>query len=128
MPGFLHASSYWIARLILQRGLGCVYLFAFLVALEQFRPLLGEHGLLPARPPRPLLPPPAAADAAPALVVFPRAAEPSAPHRGPGQPFRPAGGARPALLPAADRGLCRRSHGDDAAVAGLERKLRLAEL
>jgi len=48
MPGFLHASSYWIARLILQRGLGCVYLIAFLVALEQFRPLLGEHGLLPA--------------------------------------------------------------------------------
>jgi hypothetical protein len=48
MPGFFHASDYWIARLLLQRGLGLVYLVAFVVALEQFRPLLGERGLLPA--------------------------------------------------------------------------------
>ena len=47
MPEWLHAEGYWLARLLLQRGLGLVYLVAFLVALEQFRPLLGERGLLP---------------------------------------------------------------------------------
>ena len=47
MPDWFHAPDYWIARLVLQRGLGFVYLIAFLVALEQFRPLLGERGLLP---------------------------------------------------------------------------------
>ena len=47
MPDWLHASDYWLARLILQRGLGIVYLIAFAVALEQFPPLLGENGLLP---------------------------------------------------------------------------------
>jgi len=47
MPDWLHAPDYMLARLVLQRGLGLVYLIAFLVALEQFRPLLGERGLLP---------------------------------------------------------------------------------
>src|SRR4051794_33371423 len=47
MPDWLHASNYWIARLLLQRGLGFVYLIAFLVALKQFPVLLGERGLLP---------------------------------------------------------------------------------
>ncbi|MFL5322062.1 MAG: lipase maturation factor family protein [Myxococcaceae bacterium] len=47
MPDWLHAPDYWIARLLLQRGLGVIYLSAFAVALGQFRPLLGEHGLLP---------------------------------------------------------------------------------
>jgi hypothetical protein len=37
----------WWARLLVQRGLGAVYLCAFVSALNQFRPLLGEHGLLP---------------------------------------------------------------------------------
>lgn len=41
------ATGYWAARLLLQRALGAVYLLAFLVALQQFRPLLGERGLLP---------------------------------------------------------------------------------
>lgn len=36
-----------MARLVIQRGLGVVYFIAFLVALDQFRPLLGERGLLP---------------------------------------------------------------------------------
>ncbi len=44
MPG---AADYWLSRFLFQRGLGLVYLIAFLVALNQFRPLLGEHGLLP---------------------------------------------------------------------------------
>lgn len=37
----------WLTRLLLQRGIGCICLIAFLVALNQFRPLLGERGLLP---------------------------------------------------------------------------------
>ena len=41
------APDYWFSRFLFQRGLGLVYLIAFLVALNQFRPLLGEHGLLP---------------------------------------------------------------------------------
>src|SRR4051812_15512399 len=47
MPDWLHAPDYTLARLVLQRGLGLAYLIAFVVALEQFRPLLGERGLLP---------------------------------------------------------------------------------
>ncbi|MGH9183632.1 MAG: lipase maturation factor family protein [Acidimicrobiales bacterium] len=44
---WLQAPDYWLARLVFQRALGAVYLVAFLVALNQFRPLLGEAGLLP---------------------------------------------------------------------------------
>src|SRR5205807_823979 len=40
-------ADYWLTRLVFQRGLGLVYLTAFVCALNQFRPLLGEHGLLP---------------------------------------------------------------------------------
>ncbi|HZZ86143.1 MAG TPA: hypothetical protein VFE30_16560 [Anaeromyxobacteraceae bacterium] len=47
MPDWLHATGYTLARLLLQRGLGAVYLLAFAVALEQFPALLGERGLLP---------------------------------------------------------------------------------
>jgi hypothetical protein len=36
-----------LTRLLLQRGLGAIYLLAFWNALNQFRPLLGERGLLP---------------------------------------------------------------------------------
>ena len=39
--------GFWITRLLLYRGLGVICLVAFLVALNQFRPLLGERGLLP---------------------------------------------------------------------------------
>jgi hypothetical protein len=39
--------NYWLARLLFHRALAGIYLVAFLVALSQFRPLLGEHGLLP---------------------------------------------------------------------------------
>ncbi len=41
------AHDFWLTRLVFQRGLGLVYLIAFLIALNQFRPLLGERGLLP---------------------------------------------------------------------------------
>lgn len=47
MPEWFHADGYWVARVLLQRGLGFVYLIAFLVALRQFPALLGEKGLLP---------------------------------------------------------------------------------
>jgi hypothetical protein len=43
------SEDYWLPRLVFQRGLGLVYLIAFLVAVNQWIPLLGEHGLLPAR-------------------------------------------------------------------------------
>jgi len=37
----------WLTRLLLQRALAAIFLIAFLVALNQFKPLLGERGLLP---------------------------------------------------------------------------------
>ena len=40
-------DRYWLTRLVLQRGLALVYLIAFIAVLHQFKPLLGEHGLLP---------------------------------------------------------------------------------
>ena len=40
--------DYQIARLLIERGLGILYLIAFVVALEQFPALCGERGLQPA--------------------------------------------------------------------------------
>ncbi len=45
---WFQAPDYWLARLVIERGLAIVYLVAFLVAANQFRPLCGERGLLPA--------------------------------------------------------------------------------
>jgi Protein of unknown function (DUF1222). len=42
------AVGYELARQVLQRGIGAMYLIAFASTLAQFRVLLGEHGLLPA--------------------------------------------------------------------------------
>jgi hypothetical protein len=42
-----YIGSLWWVRLLFQRGLAAIYLLAFLSALNQFRPLLGERGLLP---------------------------------------------------------------------------------
>lgn len=44
----LDAGDYTIAREILQRGFAVLFLIAFVNAWNQFPPLLGEHGLLPA--------------------------------------------------------------------------------
>lgn len=41
------ADGYWLTRLVFQRALGVLYLIAFINAVNQFKPLLGEHGLLP---------------------------------------------------------------------------------
>src|SRR5215471_12113112 len=45
MEGYV--GSLWWVRLLLQRGVAVIYLLAFVAALDQFRPLLGERGLLP---------------------------------------------------------------------------------
>jgi hypothetical protein len=44
---WIHPGSYSLARVALQEGLGLLFLIAFINALKQFRPLLGERGLLP---------------------------------------------------------------------------------
>ena len=43
----MQARSYWRSRVLFERALALVYLVAFLVAANQFVPLLGERGLLP---------------------------------------------------------------------------------
>ncbi len=50
MSDLLFHADYNIARFILQRSLGGIYLIAFTVALNQFRPLVGERGLQPIGP------------------------------------------------------------------------------
>jgi hypothetical protein len=40
--------AYWSSRWLLERGLASIYLIAFLAAVNQFIPLVGERGLLPA--------------------------------------------------------------------------------
>jgi hypothetical protein len=49
MP-FLHSyfGDLSLARLLIQRGMAAIYLVAFLTVVRQFKPLLGENGLLPA--------------------------------------------------------------------------------
>jgi len=47
MDGFA-AVDFGFAREVLQRGIAALFLVAFLSTLNQFRPLLGERGLLPA--------------------------------------------------------------------------------
>ncbi len=44
---WFEAPEYVLPRFLFERALGGIYLVAFLVALNQFRPLLGERGLLP---------------------------------------------------------------------------------
>lgn len=40
-------ATYFLTRLLLQKGLALIYLIAFVAILHQFKPLLGENGLLP---------------------------------------------------------------------------------
>ncbi|SFS15164.1 Lipase maturation factor [Microbacterium sp. cf046] len=47
MDGFA-AVDFEFARQMLQRGIAALYLVAFISTLNQFRPLLGERGMLPA--------------------------------------------------------------------------------
>src|SRR6266404_6797747 len=41
------ATEFWLTRLCFQRALGAIYLIAFLIAANQYIPLVGQHGLLP---------------------------------------------------------------------------------
>jgi hypothetical protein len=41
------ASDAWLSRWLFERGLAITYVVAFAAAVNQFRPLLGEHGLMP---------------------------------------------------------------------------------
>jgi hypothetical protein len=43
------ATEFWLTRFCFQKGLGSIYLIAFLIAANQFIPLLGERGLQPVR-------------------------------------------------------------------------------
>ena len=43
----LYQADYWFSRFAIQRALGLIYLIAFINALNQFIPLVGEKGLLP---------------------------------------------------------------------------------
>ncbi|MCH6231086.1 lipase maturation factor family protein [Microbacterium sp. CFH 31415] len=47
MDGFA-AVDFGVAREVLQRGIAAIYVVAFISTVNQFRPLLGERGLLPA--------------------------------------------------------------------------------
>ncbi|GAA0690681.1 lipase maturation factor family protein [Kitasatospora atroaurantiaca] len=41
------APEYWLARAVFQRLIAALYLIGFLTAANQFRALIGEHGMLP---------------------------------------------------------------------------------
>jgi hypothetical protein len=43
------APSYWLTRFVILRALGLVYVVAFAIVVNQWQPLLGSRGLLPAR-------------------------------------------------------------------------------
>jgi hypothetical protein len=45
--GWFSAPQYWLSRFVFERSLAVIYGIGFLVALNQFRPLLGDRGLLP---------------------------------------------------------------------------------
>lgn len=41
------APEYWLSASVLERGVAAIYCFAFVAAARQFRPLIGERGMLP---------------------------------------------------------------------------------
>lgn len=47
LSSILFGGNYELTRIIFQRGMALTYFIAFLVALKQFKALLGEKGLLP---------------------------------------------------------------------------------
>jgi hypothetical protein len=44
-----YVGDLWLVRLLIQRGMAGIYLIAFIAVLRQFKPLVGEKGLLPVR-------------------------------------------------------------------------------
>ena len=47
LRGDAYLGEVWITRLVIQRGMAAIYFLAFLAVVNQFKPLLGERGLLP---------------------------------------------------------------------------------
>jgi hypothetical protein len=45
---WIGSETFWLTRLVVQRALACI-LLAFLNVVNEFKPLLGEHGLSPVR-------------------------------------------------------------------------------
>src|SRR5436190_20708741 len=45
---FAAGNKFWLTRFVILRLLGFVYTIAFVVAVQQLVPLVGEHGLTPA--------------------------------------------------------------------------------
>src|SRR5436309_696696 len=124
---WLQAPDYWLARLVIERALGVIYTVAFLVAVNQFRPLLGEKGLLPG-PLMPPLPPRDAADAESSELVLPPPPQAAPPGRGVGQRFRPAAGAVVTLCAPAGGFVSGRDHRPRAGLARAGRQFLVAEL
>lgn len=46
-PSHTYFGDIWLTRLLTQRGMAAIYLVAFITVIRQFKPLLGESGLLP---------------------------------------------------------------------------------
>src|SRR5690242_9961351 len=46
---WLEPGDYWLARLALEKSIGALCLIGFFNVVNQFKPLLGERGLLPVR-------------------------------------------------------------------------------
>ena len=44
----MESPTYWLTRTLFQRGLAFIYFIGFLIVINQFCPLLGEKGLIPA--------------------------------------------------------------------------------
>jgi len=44
---WLDGPDFWLTRFLFERAMGLIYLIAFLVVVNQFRPLCGGRGLLP---------------------------------------------------------------------------------
>src|SRR5262249_4833347 len=42
-----YVGNVWVVRLLVQRAMAALYLIAFICAFNQFKALVGEHGLLP---------------------------------------------------------------------------------
>ncbi|MDA2921822.1 lipase maturation factor family protein [Patescibacteria group bacterium AH-259-L07] len=43
----MEITGYWLTKIILQRALALIYLIAFIAIVHQFKPLVGEKGILP---------------------------------------------------------------------------------
>jgi hypothetical protein len=46
---WIGSETFWLTRLVFQRALACILLIAFLNVVNEFKPLLGDHGLLPVK-------------------------------------------------------------------------------